>query len=318
METFIPPVNNILRQLKPIKILGKGSQGTIILSHDDNYVVKIYTNPSKNLKMLVRIINYFINYKNLPKTIYHPFHITNQKNSLERYIQNNNLPDHFSYSNKNNLKILNKEYEMKPRLFEIMQKYDITLKKFIEDINISNENLKLHILHSFLYQGLFTLLWLYMKKGIVHLDISTENFFVEKTDDKEFVIEIKNITYTVKLYGYYLVLGDFGYGRSIEFVDYNNYEYDIRVNIGYLDIHPRNDIINFIKIFKKYFKDIGINNIGLNNNIGNFRMSNTNQDYKNMLRAYYKKKEFKLYLKIFKNEFFNNFRKYILNENIES
>jgi len=68
MQTLIPPVNNILKQLKPLKILGKGSQGIIILSHDDNYVVKIYTKPSKNLKMLVRIINYFVHHKNLPKT----------------------------------------------------------------------------------------------------------------------------------------------------------------------------------------------------------------------------------------------------------
>ena len=30
-------------KLRPKKILGKGSQGTVILTNNDNYTVKIYT-----------------------------------------------------------------------------------------------------------------------------------------------------------------------------------------------------------------------------------------------------------------------------------
>ena len=39
----------------------KGSQGTVILTNNDNYTVKIYTKAGKNLKMLIKIINFFIN-----------------------------------------------------------------------------------------------------------------------------------------------------------------------------------------------------------------------------------------------------------------
>lgn len=64
-----------------------------------------------------------------------------------------------------------------------MKRYNITLTNFIEKIfnnNNINNNKKIEILHSLFYQGVFTLLWLYMKKGIIHSDINSDNFFVEK------------------------------------------------------------------------------------------------------------------------------------------
>jgi hypothetical protein len=46
--------NNILSQLKPYKILGKGSEGVIILTHDNKYTVKIYiSNYQKSLMFLI-------------------------------------------------------------------------------------------------------------------------------------------------------------------------------------------------------------------------------------------------------------------------
>jgi len=310
-------VNNILKQLKPTKILGKGSQGIVILSHDDNYAVKIYTKKGHNLKMLIKIINFFINCKSLPKTIYKSYYLTENMNSLNRYIENNNLPNHFSYNSINNLKILSEKYDMKIRLFEIMKTYNITLKDFIEKMmknNNINENLRIEIIHSLFYQGLFTLLWLYMKKGILHLDISSDNFFVTETDDKELIIDIKDTTYNVKLYGYYLVISDFGYARSIELIDSDNYNYNYRVNLEELNIHPWRDTNDFIKMFKKYFKELNINNIGINNNIANSRFNSTKQEYRSMIRSYYKKnEEFKQSKKTFKDEYLKFFIKYILN-----
>jgi serine/threonine protein kinase len=209
-------MNNILYKFKPVKILGKGSQGTVILTHDENYVVKIYSKKSKNLKMLVKILDFLINCNNLPKTIYRSYHITEQQNSLNRYLHNN-LPQHFSFTNEDNLKKISKTSKIKPLLFEVMKTYNLTLRDFFE--NLINKNLnnsiKIEILHSLLYQGLFTLLWLYMKKGIVHLDINADNFFIEETKDKIFNIKINGITYNIKLYGYYLIIADFGYSRKV-------------------------------------------------------------------------------------------------------
>ena len=311
-------MNDILKDLRPKKILGKGSQGTVILSNNKNYVVKIYTKKSKNLRMLIKILNFFINYKKLPKTIYNPYYITEKQNSLQRYV-NNNLPNYFSYKNESNLIELSKKYSFTPKLFEIMKRYNITLINFIEKIfnnnNNINNNKKIEILHSLFYQGLFTLLWLYMKKGIIHSDINSDNFFVESTDDKEFIIIIKKITYKVKLYGYYLVMSDFGYAKSIEVVDYDNYEYNIRINMETLNMHPINDLMDYMKIFKKYFNELNINNIGIDIKMINSRMNNTKMCYRDMIRSYYKKKDnLKENIKKFKDEYFIFFRKYILND----
>lgn len=302
--------NDFFHKLKPTKILGKGSQGTVILANNNKYTVKIYTKKSKNLIMLIKIINYFISYKNIPTTIYKSYYLTEKKNSLNRYISNNNLPKYFSYnSNKYNSKYL---------LFEVMKTYKITLKDFVDTIN--NNNNRINILISLFYQGLYTFLWLYMKKGIVHLDINSDNFFVEKTISEEFIVEIKNIEFKIQTAGYNLVISDFGFARSIEFMDYDNYKYkyDIRVNLESFDIHPHQDIINFIKLFKKYFSKYNVNLTDLDINIDNVNIhmiNRTQQDYRDMLRSYYKKKDdLKINIKKFKNSYFNYFRKYILND----
>ena len=273
-------------KLRPKKILGKGSQGTVILTNNDNYTVKIYTKAGKNLKMLIKIINFFIKSK-IPKTIYKSYYLTEKKDSLDRYI--NKLPNNFSY-NSNNLE----KYEIKIRLYEIMKTYDITLKDFINKLLKDNidEDIKIEIIHSLLYQGIVTLLWLYIKKGIIHLDINSDNFFVEKTDDKDLSIKIKDKTYNVKLYGYYLIIADFGYGRSIELIDSDEYKYSKSMNLEELNIHPWRDTNDLIKIFKKYYKELGIKNIGIKNNIANSRFNSTRLEYKNMIRSYYNKKEY--------------------------
>ena len=293
-------MNNILKELRP--------KGTVILSNNENYVIKIYTKKSKNLKMLIKILIFFINYKKLPKTIYKPYCITEKQNSL---------PNYFSYKNENNLTQLSEKYSFTPKLFEIMKRYNITLNNFIEKIfnNNISINKKIRILHSLFYQGLFTLLWLYMKKGIIHSDINSDNFFVESTDDKEFIIVIKNFTYKVKLYGYYLVMSDFGYAKSIEVVDYDNYQYNIRINMETLNMHPINDLMDYMKIFKKYFNELNINNIGVDIKMVTSRMNNTKMCYRGMIRSYYKKRDdLKENIKKFKDEYFIFFRKYILND----
>ena len=73
--------NNFFYKLKPKKILGKCSQETVILTNNNNYTVKIYTKRTKNLIMLVSILNFFINYKNIPNSIYKSYYLTEKKNN---------------------------------------------------------------------------------------------------------------------------------------------------------------------------------------------------------------------------------------------
>ena len=236
---------------------------SVILANNNKYIVKIYTKKSKNLIMLIKIINYFISYKNIPTTIYKSYYLTEKKNSLK--------PEYFSYN-------INK-YNSKYLLFEVMKTYKITLKDFVYTIN--NNNNRINILISLFYQGLYTFLWLYIKKGIVHLDINSDNFFVEKTMSEEFIVEIKNIEFKIPTAGYNLVISDFGFAKSIEFMDYDNYKYryDIRVNLESFDIHPHQDIINFIKLFKKYFSkyNVNLNDLDININNVNIHMINRTQ-----------------------------------------
>jgi hypothetical protein len=86
---------------------------------------------------------------------------------------------------------------------------------FSNPISIKNDIFS-EIIKSLFYQGILTLLWLYMKKSIIHFDINTNNFFVEKTDETHFNINIHKHKFSIPLYGYYLIIADFGHSNSIE------------------------------------------------------------------------------------------------------
>ena len=261
-----------LKNIKPIKILGKGSEGTVILTNNKKYTVKIYEKEIDQLQTYVKIIDYLHKDMKIPRTIYKSYFLTYYKNSLNRYVKNN-LPNHFSYIDNDNLKTLSKKYNMQNKLFEIMKTYNITLKQFLKNIN--ND-----ILDSLYKQGILTLLWLYINKGIVHNDIIIDNFFILKTSSKKFKINIYNDSYEVKLYGYYLIIADFGYAVTMEINQYIN-------NINY-KLNPLHDIKRFINIFNnKINLDINDeileqsyhiminsylqNNLDLNKNIKNYK-----------------------------------------------
>jgi hypothetical protein len=188
-----------LKNFEPYKILNKGSQSIIILTKNDKFVVKIYDTYSKNINEVMKIIFYLQNVTLLPKTIYKSYFITRRKNSLKRYLSNNSFPEHFSYYSENNLKELSKKYEMKIHIFEIMEKYEMTLSDFIKllftNSKPNNSLKKYNLLTSLFYQGILTLLWLFMKKSIIHFDINSTNFLIKSTKNKKFKITINDIVY---------------------------------------------------------------------------------------------------------------------------
>ena len=236
--------NNILQKFKPQKILGKGSEGVVIMTHDNKYTIKIYNKPYLTAIIFLKIVNYLQDCKNLPKTIYKSYLFTSSLNSFNRYISNNSLPNHFSYKNMDNFAELSSKYKMDKKLYEIMKTYKMTLRSFLENAEINNKS---NILKSFFQQGLLTLLWLYMKKGIVHNDLSYDNFFIQETS-KSFITIGKN---KVQLYGYYIVLADFGYAKSMEIVDYKNYPEKIATIIRN-ELNPITNINEFIKNHANY------------------------------------------------------------------
>jgi len=86
--------SNILDKFKLLKILGKGSEGIIILTHNNKYTIKLYSSNYLKSIMFFNIVTYLQDCK-LPKTIYKSYLFTEKENSLNRYLKDNNLPNHF-------------------------------------------------------------------------------------------------------------------------------------------------------------------------------------------------------------------------------
>ena len=259
-----------IKNLKPEKVLGKGSEGIVILTNNNKYTIKIYKLDAKRMINLLRVVDYLKKY-NLP-TIYKSYDFLSKKNSLNRYI--NEMPKYFAYLNEENLK--------------------------------NNPKKKYKIIESFYHQAIITLLWMYMKKGIIHGDISLDNFFVQKTDAKIFSVEINKNIYETKLYGYYLVFSDFGRSNSFELFDNDEFPDKINSIFGSGKMNPYYEILEIINIFKKYIK------INLSNNKilidGMFNSSfnvSLRQSYKNLIKSYMKNENFKANLKNFKKEYCN-------------
>lgn len=285
--------NNILQKFKPQKILGKGSEGVVIMTHDNKYTIKIYNKPYLTAIIFLKIVNYLQDCKNLPKTIYKSYLFTSSLNSFNRYISNNSLPNHFSYKNMDNFAELSSKYKMDKKLYEIMKTYKMTLRSFLENAEINNKS---NILKSFFQQGLLTLLWLYIKKGIVHNDLSYDNFFIQETQ-KSFVTIGKN---KVQLYGYYIVLADFGYAKSMEIVDYKNYPEKIATIIRN-ELNPITNINEFINLFNDIYLKYGVDE-----NIIEFENIRLNVLYKELIKLYIQNDDsFQIKLNEFKNNFYN-------------
>lgn len=311
--------NNILSNFKPSKILGKGSEGIIILTNNSKYTIKIYFSNYLKTKLFFNIITFLQEYNKLPKTIYKSYLFTQKENSINRYLTNNNLPNHFSYKNNKDLELLSSKYVMKKKIFEIMKTYDMSLKKFIENLKIKNIDiqLKINILNSLFQQGLITLYWLYITKGIIHSDINLDNFFVKKTKREELNLYIDEKIYNVKLFGYYLVIGDFGYAKSIELIEFNKNPDKRLICVLSQTLNPLTDINDFIKLFKKRFLNYNVHNIKVNNYI--LSMHDLDYDlrtsYKTMLKSYISSNsDLEDNIKIFKKIFSEYMHKYIFSK----
>jgi serine/threonine protein kinase len=187
---------------------------------------------------------------------------------------------------------LSSKYKMDKKLYEIMKTYKMSLRSFLENAEINNKS---NILKSFFQQGLLTLLWLYIKKGIVHNDLSYDNFFIQETS-KSFITIGKN---KVQLYGYYIVLADFGYAKTMEIVDYKNYPEKIATIIRN-ELNPITNINEFINLFNDIYLKYGVDE-----NAVEFENIRLNVLYKELIKLYIQNDDsFQIKLNEFKNDFY--------------
>ena len=208
---------------------------------------------------------------------------------------------------------------MTKKLFEVMKTYDISLKDFIEKLKLKNidTQLKINILYSLFQQGLITIYWLYIKKSIIHHDISNDNFFVQKTKKNNLKININDTIYNIKLYGYYLVISDFGYANSIELIKFDKNPEKKILTVLSQELNPLSDIKDLISIFKKAFLNYNINNIKINN----YTLLSTNGDYdlrnsyKTMIKSYISNnKDLENHIILFKDSLTSYMNQYIFSK----
>lgn len=309
---------NEINKLLPKKILGKGTQGIVIEALDqnnssnyNNVVVKIYSSPPSKQSFLLPIYKHLFhsdNSENNPPTIYESFYLKKRLNSLNRYINNNHLPQQFSVRTNEEIKKLKENgFNVRSRLYEVMAKYDYSLNSFIPILYSFNEQTTNNIIKSLFYQGLLTLIWLYMNKGISHNDISADNFLIKKTEDEYFEINIYNQSFKVKLYGYYLVLSDFGHASSIELSDYDKYPNVIKPSEQFY-INPFHDIYYYIQMYKQFGVSLTI-------------LDNVEKPIYTLVIRNYKRDKyrhtFQQTLNDYKKHFFTYVYKKLLNENNE-
>ncbi len=309
---------NEINKLLPKKILGKGTQGVVIEATDENnssnynnVVVKIYSSPPSKQSFLLPIYQHLFHSddsENNPPTIYESFYLKKRLNSLNRYINNNHLPKQFSVRTTEEInKLKENGHNVRSRLYEVMAKYDYSFTQFIPIINSFNFNTKYNITKSLFYQGLLTLIWLYMEKGISHNDISTDNFLIKKTEDEYFEINIYNQSFKVKLYGYYLVLSDFGHASSIELFEYDKYPNAIKPS-EQIHVNPLDDIDYYIQMYKQL--DVTLTMLD--------NVKNPTYKYRLVIRNYKRDKyrhTFQKTLNDYKKHFFTYVYKKLLNEN---
>ena len=152
-----------------------------------------------------------------------------------------------------------------------------------------------------------------MKKGIIHGDISLNNFFVKKTNNKIFSVEINKNIYETELYGYYLVFSDFGRSNSFELFEHDEFTDNINSIFGSGKMNPYYEILEIMNIFKKYMPANFHNNQILIDGMfnANFNVS-LRQSYKNLIKSYIKNENFKTNLKNFKKDYCNYVSKKIL------
>jgi len=154
-----------------------------------------------------------------------------------------------------------------------------------------------------------------MNKGIIHGDINSNNFFIQKTTKENLNININEIKYSIKLFGYYLVLGDFGYAKSIELISFDkNPNKKILCGLSII-FNPLYDIDNFIILFRKNF------NIFSNIKLENYLSSSRDEDYdmrsayKTMIKSYISKNDdLENDIKIFKKLFSDYMHSYIFSK----
>ena len=123
--------------------------------------------------------------------------------------------------------------------------------------------------------------------------------------------------YNIKLFGYYLVIGDFGYAKSIELISFSKNPDKGPLSVLSDIFNPLYDINNFIKLFKIKFLNYNVHNIKINN----YNLSMNDLDYnlknlyKTMLKSYISNDiELKNNILFFKKTFSDYMNKYIFSK----
>ena len=142
-------------------------------------------------------------------------------------------------------------------------------------------------------------------------------FLFKKQKKTDLEININNTTYNIKLFGYYLVIGDFRYANSIELISFTDNPEKKLLTVLSHTFNPLTDINNFIKLFKIKFMNYNVHNIKVNDYLLSMHDIDYNlrTSYKTMIKSYISNNEnLDNNIKIFKNLYSEYMTKYIFSK----
>jgi hypothetical protein len=124
------------------------------------------------------------------------------------------------------------------------------------------------------------------------------------------------MSYNIKLVGYYLVIADFGYSKSIELIPFNKNPNREALSILSQIYNPLNDIVDFIKLFKNKLLNYEVHNIKINNYFLSMEDEDYNlrNSYKIMIKSYIGNNNLEDNIKLFKKSFNDYMYKYIFSK----
>lgn len=277
-------------------------------------VISVYS-LSKRKKLVKRIINLLKN-ENL-ETIQEILYVSSEKSKINKEYGiniNSKIDLDLDSDIKERKERISKfgKYRLE-KFYYVREESKYKLEKLLNilgtDLIYDNEH-RIKIIKSLIYQLCITMFYLYMNYGIVHNELKKNNIYIVKSEKDIMKIKVKDIKYRIKLFGFMIKITGFENSMSWDFLDLEDFR-DKHYNECRGTIFPISDIDSIINIFDEI--DVNIKNTK------NFELKMKEKQiyriYRNTLDIYNEEEEHKKYVDLLKKEYYKVFNDLIIFDN---
>lgn len=203
------------------------------------------------------------------------------------------------YDNNNKYRIDELYYITKKNKYRITQLFNI-----LENDIIYEDEYRCKIIKSVIYQLLISILYMYINYGLVHNNINKNAIFIEKTDKKYIIIEVKNTKYKIKLFGFIIKISGFEKSMSWDLLNLNDYREKIYYECKN-SLNPCYDINAIKELFSDIFDNLDTQIINM------MELNNINKYYTQTTKIYCEEDIHKKNTKSLKDKYFEYINKAI-------